>query len=139
MASLLKVDELRGIAAAGDITITSEGGSATMQLQQGLAKAWSVHTQAEPYVSHDSFNMSSLGDVGNGRSQFNWTSSFSSVYYSATVGVGEYNIKYLNTPALGVSTNGNKTTGLLLFHSQTTANGTDDMVENSVTMHGDLA
>jgi hypothetical protein len=40
MASILKVDDLRGNTSAGDITITSEGGSATMQLQQGLEKAW---------------------------------------------------------------------------------------------------
>ena len=36
MASILKVDDLRGNTAAGNITITSEGSSATMQLQQGL-------------------------------------------------------------------------------------------------------
>ena len=132
-------DKLTGKTAAGDVTITSEGGAATMQLQQGVAKAWNVHTQAGTYVLHDSLNMSSLGDVGNGRSQFNWTSSFDSVYYSATVGVGEYNIRYLNVPAFGVSTNGNKTTAVLLFHSQKTNNADDDTLENSVTIHGDLA
>ena len=137
--STVITDNLTGKTSAGNVTITSEGGSVTMQLQQGVAKAWNVHTQAGTYVLHDSLNMSSLGDVGNGRSQFNWTSSFDSVYYSATVGVGEYNIRYLNIPALGVSTNGNKTTAVLLFHSQTTANGDDDMLENSVTIHGDLA
>ena len=121
------------------LTATSEGGAVTTSIQQGVAKAWNVHTQAGTYVLHDSLNTSSLGDVGNGRSQFNWTSSFGSVYYSATVGVGEYNIRYLNIPAFGVSTNSNKTTAVLLFHSQTTANGDDDMLENNVTIHGDLA
>ena len=29
MASILKVDEMQGVTSAGDITITSEGGSAT--------------------------------------------------------------------------------------------------------------
>ena len=38
MAGILKVDDLRGNTSAGDITITSEGGSATMQLQQGVLK-----------------------------------------------------------------------------------------------------
>jgi hypothetical protein len=111
----------------------------TSYVVNGSAKAWNVHTQAGTYVLHDSLNMSSLGDVGNGRSQFNWTSSFDSVYYSATVGVGEYNIRYLNVPAFGVSTNGNKTTAVLLFHSQKTNNADDDTLENSVTIHGDLA
>jgi len=132
-------NKLTGKTAAGNVTITSEGGAVTMQLQQGVAKAWNVHSQAGTYVLHDSLNMSSLGDTGNGNSQFNWASSFDSVYYSATVGVGEYSIRYLNTPALGVSTNGNKTTALLLFHSQKTNNADDDTLENSVTIHGDLA
>ena len=38
--SEIKVDTLTGKTTAGDITVTSEGGAATMQLQQGLAKAW---------------------------------------------------------------------------------------------------
>ena len=44
--STVITDNLTGKTAAGNVTITSEGGSATMQLQQGLAKAWNVHTQA---------------------------------------------------------------------------------------------
>jgi len=40
MASILKVDDLRGNTAAGNITITGEGGAATMQLQQGVMKCW---------------------------------------------------------------------------------------------------
>jgi hypothetical protein len=38
--STILVDNLTGKTSAGDITVTSEGGAATMQLQQGLAKAW---------------------------------------------------------------------------------------------------
>jgi hypothetical protein len=30
MASILKVDSMQGVTSAGDITITSEGGAATM-------------------------------------------------------------------------------------------------------------
>ena len=47
MASILKVDDLRGNTAAGNITITSEGGAATMQLQQGVAKAWITHQHCD--------------------------------------------------------------------------------------------
>ncbi len=45
MASILKVDEMQGVTntnemtiAASNVTVTGEGGSATMQLQQGLTK-----------------------------------------------------------------------------------------------------
>ena len=64
MASILKVDEMQGVTSAGDITITSEGGSATMQLQQGLAKAW---LEADSNAVTDvSFNISSITDGGTG-------------------------------------------------------------------------
>jgi len=75
MASILKVDDLRGNTSAGDITITSEGGSATMQLQQGLAKAWFNGTSA-PAVAN-AFNVSSVTDNATGQFFFNYTNVMS--------------------------------------------------------------
>jgi hypothetical protein len=65
MASILKVDDLRGNTSAGNITITSEGGAATQSLQQGLAKAW-VNFNATTTSARDSFNVSSITDNGTG-------------------------------------------------------------------------
>ena len=65
MASILKVDELRGIASAGNITITSEGGAATMQLQKGVAKAW-FQVNMSSFSTVASFNTASVTDVGTG-------------------------------------------------------------------------
>ena len=75
MASILKVDEMQGVTSAGDITITGEG-TATMRLQQGLAKAWYIFdgTAGTPAFA-DSFNCSSLTDVATGRQAPNWTNS----------------------------------------------------------------
>ena len=82
MASILKVDDLRGNTAAGNITITSEGGSATMQLQQGLCKSWcDWNNQGTPAVD-DSFNVSSLTDTATGKTGLNLTSSMSSATYA---------------------------------------------------------
>ena len=83
MAGILKVDDLRGNTSAGDITITSEGGSATMQLQQGVCKAWAEVNAAGTSVT-DSFNVSSNTDVGTGRQQHNHTNQMSSADYSAS-------------------------------------------------------
>lgn len=80
MASILKVDALQGITSAGDITVTSEGGSATQSLQQGLAKAW-VYAEADA-VRTDSFNMSSSTDHGDGDFSYGLTAAFSAVTYS---------------------------------------------------------
>ena len=76
MASILKVDELRGIVSAGDITVTSEGGAATQSLQQGLAKAWgNVDGDTGPTL-RDSLNVAALTDVGTGRYDFHFSNSF---------------------------------------------------------------
>lgn len=74
MASILKVDEMQGVTSAGDITITSEGGSAAQSLQQGLAKVWINHKQGGGSSTRDSLNIGSVTDNGNG----DYTLSFSS-------------------------------------------------------------
>jgi len=76
MASILKVDELQGITAAGDITVTSEGGAATQSLQQGLAKAWN-NTNSTGTTINNSFGISSLGDTATGIQTHNVINSFS--------------------------------------------------------------
>jgi len=77
-------DKLTGKTSAGDVTITSEGGAATMQLQQGLAKAWCyVEGDAlSPLIN--SFNGSSLTDDGTGDYTYNLTNSFDYAKYSVT-------------------------------------------------------
>ena len=80
MASILKVDDLRGNTSAGDITITSEGGSATMQLQQGLVKAWAEFSNNVVFA--DSFNFSSGTDNGTGDYNVVFTNNMSGSNYA---------------------------------------------------------
>lgn len=94
MASILKVDELQGITAAGDITVTSEGGAATQSLQQGLAKAWVDYNQTTPSVS-DSLNISSVTDSSAGESQNNFSSAMSSSAYSQTSSAVDIGVAYM--------------------------------------------
>jgi len=84
MASELQVDELKGVTADGDITITSEGGSATMQLQQGVLKVWGNITHSSPLTINDSLNTSSLTDYGTGDAQPNYTNNMANDDYSVT-------------------------------------------------------
>ena len=101
MASILKVDELQGITAAGDITVTSEGGAATQSLQQGLAKCWSNVTSTQ--VINDSLNVSSITDTGTGNYDLNWTNSFNNTSYSHVGADGFYG--NFNTEPNTLSTN----------------------------------
>ena len=80
MASELQVDELKGVTADGNITITSEGGSATMQLQQGIVKAWAEFSNNVVFA--DSLNFSSGTDNGTGDYNVVFTNNMSSANYA---------------------------------------------------------
>jgi hypothetical protein len=75
MASILKVDELQGKTSAGAVTITS--GTATMSLQEGVAKHF-VNYDAPNTTTDSSFNQSSLTDYATGEFKSLFTNSFSS-------------------------------------------------------------
>ena len=77
-------DKLTGKTSAGDVTITSEGGAVTMQLQQGLLKAWINVDGTGTAGSRDSLNHSSLTDVAAGHYQNNFANVFANDDYSVT-------------------------------------------------------
>ena len=81
MASVLKVDELKGNSTAGIIAVTSEGNSTTTNLQQGLAKAWAECNSAGTSIN-DSFNIASLVDTNTGQQTCNYTNAFASGDYA---------------------------------------------------------
>ena len=132
MASILKVDAMQGVTAAGDITITSEGGAATQSLQQGLAKLWS-NVQLDQSTSNDSFNVSSTVDSGVGKCRRNATNAFSQDPRTfAAVAVTQYDSAGHNrlTGALGTS--------VVETNIRNTSNTTHDQ-PTSCSVFGDLA
>lgn len=84
MSSIL-VDNLTGKTTAGSVTVKSEGGGATMQLQQGLVKGWIRFTGVTTTAALDSFNMSVTTDAGTGDTRISFTNSMNSANYSATM------------------------------------------------------
>lgn len=74
--SEIKTDKLTGVGTAGNITVTSEGGAVTMQLQQGLAKFWIAMNGSGTPAVFDSFNVGSITDVGTGNYKFNFSNNF---------------------------------------------------------------
>lgn len=75
-------DKLTGKTSAGDVTITSEGGSATMQLQQGLVKGWVNFTTYSSTSIRDSHNISSATDIDTGKTTINLTSNMNNSSYA---------------------------------------------------------
>ena len=139
MASILKVDEMQGVASAGDITITSEGGSATQSLQQGLVKVWINKPQNGASIN-DSLNVSSLDDDGSGDFGVHYTNDFSSTNYCWSFG----NDDVATTDAVVTmdSTNGGYTTGSTEFETYyltSSQNRTNSDAYSFVSVVGDLA
>ena len=91
MASILKVDDLRGNTSAGNITITSEGGAATQSLQQGLIKVWCNFDGSGTISTRDSLNQSSLTDSGTGLYKVNYTNDMNNTDYVANFSNTQHN------------------------------------------------
>ena len=90
MSSVLKVDEILGNSAVGSVTVTSEGGTATFVLQQGLAKSWLFFNQGGPTVTA-SFNVSSVTDTSTGLYDQNLTSAMAGTTDLCFSGLGHHN------------------------------------------------
>ena len=69
------------ISNTGQVTIQGEG-TATTNLQQGLAKAW-YNLNANAASLRDSFNIGSITDEGTGEYEGNFTTAMSNENYSA--------------------------------------------------------
>ena len=88
--STVKVNTLSGTSTAGSIAVTGEGGSATTNLQQGLAKQWSRFNGTGTLAVADSFNTSSITDPGGGSYVIALINSMASENYCPLFTSAEY-------------------------------------------------
>lgn len=89
--SLVKTDALQGKTTAGSITVTSEGGAATMQLQQGLAKVLYAFDQIGGHyglntASLENLNVSSTVDHAVGSTKPSFTNNMATNEYIVPTG-----------------------------------------------------
>ena len=116
--STVITDNLTGKTSAGDVTITSEGGAATMQLQQGVAKAWVNYNGSGTLATRDSFNTSSVTDVNTGLYKQDYTNVMNNNdYHVSMMLIMDYGVNSIGA-AGGVDSN----------------NGDDGILTSSVTM-----
>ena len=130
MASILKVDTLTGVTTAGSISVTGEGNSTTTNLQQGLAKHWSNFKMAATFVANDSFNQSSLTDVGAGTAAPVFTNNMANTTYSDVA---------LTTEITTSGDLNNKTAATYRIYGLNSSNSGSDPTENCTIVVGDLA
>ena len=127
--STVITDNLTGKTAAGNVTITSEGGAATMQLQQGLAKAWCQFTSSVVFA--DTFNVASGTDNGTGNFTFNITNDMNNTGYSNTLTAKSGADKLLTASSIA--------TGSIIVEMFDSSAGTNVDGTTMATVHGDLA
>jgi hypothetical protein len=125
-------DKLTGRATAGDVTITSEGGSATMQLQQGVAKAW-LHLSTD--TTEDSLNITSVADNGTGDHSPSLTNAMSNSNYSACSNIHQTFIG--NAQNVHVSSSSFRQYTFYVNHPGSNNPALD--VQADSVVHGDLA
>lgn len=128
MTSQLNVDTIKGKSTEGSVSIQGEG-SATTNLQQGLAKVWQ-QAQGDSTVT-DSFNVASMTDSGTGTFVTNFTNAMNNASYSG-----------LSTGMSGdhlISSVGNTQTGQCRFDHYNQSNASADTGLHCVGILGDLA
>ena len=135
------------VTGAGEITASttapSEGGAVTINVVQGLAKAWASIDGSGPTVFRDSFGCASLSDNGGGDTTITLTNAMSNTTY-ASIGNCDTNNAYsvqfvsmFNNPT-GNTDAAPTTTSFRLGTRESAGTGRDaDYV--LVATHGDLA
>tara|TARA_R100000234_G_scaffold33636_1_gene19802 strand:- start:6829 stop:7236 length:408 start_codon:yes stop_codon:yes gene_type:complete len=135
MSSIL-VDALKGVSAAGSITITGEGNSTTTNLQQGLAKVWCSATIAtNTHTIQDSLNVSSLTDGGAGVTSVVINNDMDNDDYSISACLGVSGARLFAS----LNANSDVTTGSYKMNSINYAGGFEDYDVFGSSVHGDLA
>lgn len=133
--SEIKVDSLTGKTSAGNITVTSEGGAATMQLQQGLAKVWVNFNGTGTIAARDSFNLSGLTDNGTGNYTTSFISAMNNANYTAVATCG---LDSGGSRAF-CSTDSHATTSVAVLLRQAASNNNIDAADVQPALLGDLA
>lgn len=141
--SEIKVNTLTGKTSAGSITVTSEGGAVTFQMQQGLAKSWgSVDQDSTGHPIYDSFNLSSTSDEGTGYTICSYSNAMGNTNYGITVagqaqdeGGGGANVYGKSTTVAARTT----ATGSFCFDNRTPSGSQLDLKYCAYAIHGDLA
>jgi len=150
MPSQIKVDEIKNVAGqyeiktntfkgqttAGSIAVQGEG-TATTNLQQGLAKCWLRMDGGGTIAINDSLNITSITDQATGNYRVAIANDMANANYAATTGAGgaasNQTLMNCSTPgdALGAGT-----IDLDLQYAHQTANDPEVV---SFALHGDLA
>tara|TARA_Y100001936_G_C15830470_1_gene536507 strand:- start:97 stop:576 length:480 start_codon:yes stop_codon:yes gene_type:complete len=137
----VKIDTIKGKTTAGSVTVQGEG-SATTNLQQGLAKTWVNFNGNSTIATRDSLNNASLTDNGTGDYTVNFTNNMGNDDYAVSWNSGLKSITWGLPIFIGLSGAGNNdcfsTSKFRVGSTQPDDNLVDNFMCNAITL-GDLA
>ena len=140
--SEIKVDTLTGKTTAKTVTVTV-GATATMSLEQGIAKSWgSVDQDSTDHPQYDSLNLSTTSDEGTGYTICSFSNAMDNVNYSITVAGQAQDEAGAGANVYGRSTSvaaRTTATGSFCFDNRTPSGGQVDLKYCAYAIHGDLA
>ena len=125
--STLKVNNLQDINGGNNST--------PEQVLQGRAKAW-IHFSANDNSIRDSFNISSIDDLGTGAHRINFTNSFANKNYCAVSMSGEFANLLGNNPER-IPRVSNFNTGSIIYCNRTATGGSGDDNYQGLAIFGD--
>jgi len=126
----------------GTTTVKGEG-TATINLQQGLAKAWAINDHTATSVS-DSFNQSSITDISTGTLTWDVTNNFASVNWTAAANTtadnadNSYSMVHSGTRTTNNTATDKDTTGTSWYAKNSSHSGYDSKLSGYIAQ-GDLA
>jgi hypothetical protein len=125
---------MAGKIIADTLEHSTAGSLTTDYVVNGSAKCWVNYTTVTTTSDLDSSNVSSLTDNGTGDTTTTYVNAMNADNYSSVGLCGEQ----LTTAATRIIHIGTKTASAIRVHTTTTS-AIDDMPENNVVVHGDLA
>lgn len=132
----VKIDTIKGKTTAGSVTVQGEG-TATTNMQQGLAKVWFQFTGVSTVSLNDSLNVSSLADNATGTYTITYSNNMANNTYSYSNGSG-WDVGVTNSTNNGTDKDQLLTSTLVIYH----VNASDALHDANLSMgsiHGDLA
>jgi|5_EtaG_2_1085323.scaffolds.fasta_scaffold18040_4 hypothetical protein len=135
MASILKVDDLRGNTAAGNVTITAENNSNTFSLQKSVAKVTGNLQSDASSNAAVSLNISSVADGGTGLNTVTVTNAFSAALAVAAL-ISNHDSSYNRAGTVD-----NTSASAFITRMYTASGGalSDSDAAHSIAFFGDLA
>jgi len=129
---------MAGTIAADTLTHSTAGSLATNFIVNGSAKAWNNYTGVSTTAISDSFNVSSISDVGTGMAQTSYTTNMANAVYIVS---GSHNQPGGNSASIvtGYDNSSDFSTGTVTVSTFNASAGRIDVSLSQMVVHGELS